>query len=219
MKCGLACDNSRRYPSVRRGDLGSRAMRPEALHVRIRERLPRQLHPPLAGLGGRWVLSHRAVHGPTVAHRHAPGQAIHRRGRISVSCTRSGVRAWPVGQAALPASSRGIPAPCSGVRPAPGRAEERPAGMPPEPSGWSLTLKFGHFSLNSRRYRRHKFPVGTRFGCGAGGWRTRTATRSGGSGWSSRTGRGASGPCRWPGRGRGARRPDASRTWPRARGS
>ena len=46
--------------------------------------------------------------------------------------------------------------------------------------GWGQlapTREFGHFSLISRRYRRHKLPVGTRFGCRAGGWRTRTATR------------------------------------------
>ena len=83
-------------------------------------------------------------------------------------------------------------------------------------------LEFGHFSLNSRRYRRHKLPVGTRFGCRAGGWRARASTRFGGSGRSIRTGRGASGrgasgPSASPSRGRGAMRPDASRTWPRAR--
>ena len=60
------------------------------------------------------------------------GAAAYR--RISVSCTRLGVRASRVGQASLPASWRGIPAPCSRFRGG-ARPWKRAAGMPPELAG------------------------------------------------------------------------------------
>lgn len=71
--------------NVRLPDLGIRAIRPEALRVKILERLPRQFHPPLADLGGRGILGRRAVHAATVARRGEPGQAVRqRRGRSTV---------------------------------------------------------------------------------------------------------------------------------------
>ena len=54
--------------------------------------------------------------------------------RISVSGTLRGVRASRVGQASLPASWRGIPAPCSQFRGG-ARPWKRAAGMPPELAG------------------------------------------------------------------------------------
>ena len=56
-------------------------------------------------------------------------------GRSSVSCPRLGVRASRVGPASLPASGRGIPAPCSQFRGGGTRAWKRAAGMPPELAG------------------------------------------------------------------------------------
>ncbi len=52
----------------------------------------------------------------------------------SVSCPRHGVRARRVGQASLPASWRGIPAPCCQFGGG-GRPWKRAAGMPPELAG------------------------------------------------------------------------------------
>ncbi len=86
----------------------------------------------VVAIGG---LEHNERANSAAARKQAHWGRVNRDGRISASCTRLEVSGSLVGQASLPASWRGIPAPCSQFRGLGARPWKRAAGMPPELAG------------------------------------------------------------------------------------